>query len=201
MDFPQSFDKMVAAMLKCEQTKGQSVYQHGSSVRMHFYDLLQDNCLNQKIPDWFFQYKEEIISSLYDKEIVELYLQFHDCGKPFCRIEKDDKIHFPNHAQVSREIWLKVDGNPIIANLIGWDMDIHTMSAVDIKKRCSEIWNERDACTLLTAALAELNSNAKLFGGTDTTSFKSKFKQIDRRGKQICKFLFERRNHVSPVGI
>lgn len=73
-------------------------------------------------------------------------------------------------------------------------MVIHTASAQEIDQYL-QIWAPQDACTLLLAALAELHSNAKLFGGSDTTSFKSKFKQIERRGNQICKFLFKE-NHV-----
>lgn len=37
---PTSLDEAVAAMLKCEQTAGQSVYQHGLSVNQHFDDLM-----------------------------------------------------------------------------------------------------------------------------------------------------------------
>ena len=68
---------------------------------------------------------------------------------------------------------------------------IHTATAEEIDKKLEEDWTEQDACTLLLAALAEIHSNAKMFGGIDSTSFKMKWKQLDRRGKQICKKLFQ----------
>ena len=43
--------------------------------------------------------------------------------------------------------------------------------------------------TLLVTALCELHSNASMFGGTESTSFKIKFKQLDKRGKQILKLI------------
>jgi hypothetical protein len=185
----------VIAMLKTEQSQGQSVYQHGFSVQQHFHELI-NNPINWKIPNWFFQYKEEIINSLHDLETINLYLLYHDIGKPVCKtIDEQGKVHFPNHAQVSKKTWLEIGGDPMIANLIGWDMILHTANASEIEQYLL-IWSKQDACTLLLAALAELHSNAKMFGGFDTPSFKIKFKQIERRGNQICKFLFKE-NHVS----
>jgi hypothetical protein len=45
------------------------------------------------------------------------------------------------------------------------------------------------AVTLLLAGLAEIHANAEMFNGFDSPSFKIKYKQIDRRGRAICKFL------------
>jgi hypothetical protein len=68
-------------------------------------------------------------------------------------------------------------------------MAIHTANADEIAKLCVE-WDVEDAMTLLVAALAEIHSNARLFGGIDSVSFKSKWKNWDRRGKQIIKTFF-----------
>jgi hypothetical protein len=54
----------------------------------------------------------------------------------------------------------------------------------------NEEWSAKDAITLLIAALAEVHSNASLFGGIESTSFKIKWKTIDKRGRQICKRYF-----------
>ena len=43
--------------------------------------------------------------------------------------------------------------------------------------------------SLLLAGLAEIHSNAEMFGGLDSVSFKIKWKQINKRGKAICKLL------------
>jgi hypothetical protein len=38
---------------------------------------------------------------------------------------------------------------------------------------------------LLLTGLCELHSNAQMFGGIDSTSFKIKFKQLERLGKKV----------------
>jgi len=179
-------------MLTCEQTKGQSVFQHGQSVREHFLDLIEDRLDVFRIPEWFTKYKEKITSNFYSKDVVEQYLVFHDCGKPNCKtIDNEGKTHFPNHAEVSKETYLKYDGNVTVANLIGWDMVVHTATSEEIKRYLENVWTKQDALTLLVAALAEVHSNAKLFDGIESVSFKSKWKKIDKRGNQICKHFFE----------
>ena len=190
-----NFKDLIVSMIKCEQTAGQSVYQHGLSVYNYFEDLmysLDNDLLNDwKIPEFLQIYKNEILSNLYSKEIINRYTLFHDCGKPYCRIIDDEgKVHFPNHAEVSKQKFLEADGEPIVANLIGWDMCIHTESSIEIQKRLENDWTIKDACVLLLISLCELHSNARLFNGTESTSFKIKFKQIEKRGKQICKFYF-----------
>jgi hypothetical protein len=50
----------------------------------------------------------------------------------------------------------------------------------------------KDLSSLLITSLAEIHANAELFGGVDSVSFKSKYKQIDRRGNKFCKKNFEK---------
>lgn len=193
-----TFEEIAQAMLKCEQTQGQSVYQHGVSVK-HYFDTLTHTLdisaplPNWKIPSWLETYKDKILCNLHDREIISMYLLFHDSGKPFCReVDAGGKVHFPNHAQVSKTVFLDAGGNAVAANLIGWDMVLHSESSEEIQKRCEMEWTVQDACTLLLAALSEIHSNVKLFGNNvDSTSFKIKWKQIDRRGKQICNHYFK----------
>lgn len=196
---PIYFDDMVADMLKCEQTQGQSVYQHGQSVSVHFFDLIhalkyddEEVLIKWRIPKWLLEYKDCILDTLHDSGKIELYTLYHDCGKPYCRHvdKKTGSFHFPNHAEVSRYVWACVGGNEVVGNLIADDMVIHTANAEEIDRKLNEDWDEQDAITLLIAALSELHSNAKMFGGVESTSFKSKWKKVDRRGKQICKKLF-----------
>jgi hypothetical protein len=70
------------------------------------------------------------------------------------------------------------------------DMMIHTMKSGDN----DEFIKHPEAITLLLAGLAEVHSNAKMFGGTDSTSFKIKWNQINKRGKAICQKLFRGSN-------
>jgi len=197
MNYPNTFDEMVQAMLRCEQTQGQSVYQHGLSVWEHVRELLDymrdgSSLTRQwKLPSWLEDYKSDIVAVIGKTQDVQLYCMYHDCGKPYCRtVDEAGKVHFPNHAAVSREVYLHVGGDERIANLIGWDMVLHTAKAEEIERYMNEEWSMRDAIILVVAALAEIHSNARLFGGIESESFKIKWKQLDRRGKQVCKHYF-----------
>lgn len=191
------------AMDKCEQTKGQSVLEHGQNVLEHYCELENITCA-WRLPDWFSIYNQELKSNCHPDFITYAYLRCHDCGKPACRtVDADGKIHFPNHAEVSKQTFLSCDyprlhlspeEKLIVANLIGWDMVIHTSTAEEIQNYLDNVWDIQDACTLLLAAISELHSNARLFGGTDTNSFKAKLKTLDRRGNQICKHYFKEKS-------
>jgi len=179
-------------MQNCLQTQGQSIYQHGLSVKEHYFDLLfmlkENTALpGWRLPEWFFQYREQILNILLPEDIVKEYLIFHDCGKPYCLlIDEEGGRHFPNHADKSYDIWLKVGGNIQAAKLMKMDMLIHKMKAVDI----DQFIKNPEAITLLLSGLAETHSNAKMFGGIESESFKIKWNQINKRGKVICNKLF-----------
>ena len=189
-----SIQDLAVSMLRCEQTKGQTVYQHGVSVNQHYQELIAAKLLPDgwRIPSFVVNYKDQIFANLHPNEIVSMYLLYHDCGKPFCReVDSEGKVHFPNHAEVSKRMFLEAGGDSVAANLIGWDMVLHTSNAEEIQNYCENVWTVKDACTLLLAALSELHSNAKMFGGIESTSFKCKWKNLERRGKQICKHFFK----------
>ena len=70
---PTNFDDMAADMLKCEQTQGQSVYQHGQSVRNHFFELThalkhddEESLSKWRIPKWLLEYKDYILDNLHE---------------------------------------------------------------------------------------------------------------------------------------
>lgn len=179
-------------MNACEQTKGMTVLQHGESIRDFFLDLkrhvLEGAPLNHpwKLPAWAGE--KALWDHLMDDQITAEYQVFHDCGKPFCKtIDDEGRTHFPNHAAVSKDIWLSIGGHPQAAELIGMDMDIHLLKGDDLAEFCSR----KEAATLLLTGLCEIHSNAQMFGGIESTSFKMKWKHIDRRGKQIAKALTE----------
>ena len=181
-------DELLEAMRNYEQTKGQSVLQHGESVKDYLFDLI--NHLKSetplkydwRLPDWIFENKDLILSSLPDDKTLELYTIYHDCGKPFClTIDGEGRKHFPNHAQTSHDIFKRVFDNRVAADLILHDMDIHTLKADGVKEFAQNPY----ALTLLLTGLAEIHSNCQMFGGPESTSFKIKWKCINQRGKQI----------------
>lgn len=185
-------DRLIQDMQHCPQTDTQSVYQHGVSVKEHTFALIQmlqsGEIQNGWIlPNWFSQYRQQILARLLPLDIIEEYTIYHDCGKPYCLTYDDQgKKHFPNHAEISYQTWLTVGGNELSAKLMQMDMLIHTIKANDL----DEFIQHPEAITLLISGLAEIHSNAKMFGGTDSTSFKIKWNQINKRGKAICQKLF-----------
>ena len=105
----------------------------------------------------------------------------------------DGIAHFPNHADKSHDIYMnKLSGIEQVGKLIAMDMDIHKLKSIDV----DEFAKRKEAASLLLSGLAEIHSNANMFGGLESTSFKIKWKQIDRRGKAICKILKEKGNDI-----
>lgn len=140
------------------------------------------------MPSWAIKYRDKIKESLLDTDILLEYALWHDCGKPFCRtVDSDGKQHFPNHAKASADTWRSTNGSEQIARLIEMDMDIHLLKAEGLQDFCSR----PEAISLLCAGLSEVHSNAQMFGGNESTSFKIKWKHIEKRGNAICKILFD----------
>jgi hypothetical protein len=179
-------------MSECEQTKGQSVLDHGISVKNYLFDLINylrtGNPLQYewKLPDWVLQNKDLILSSLPDDNTLELYTTYHDCSKPFClMVDSDGKRHFPNHAEVSYQYFTQVFNNPVAADLIRRDMDIHLLKSDGVE----EFSKHHYSLTLLLTGLAEIHSNSTIFGGIDSVSFKIKHRSISKRGSQIINLI------------
>lgn len=179
-------------MQQCPQTDSQSVYQHGVSVKEHAFSLIQmlqsGEIKNGWIlPNWFSQYRQQILARLLPLDIIEEYTIYHDCSKPYCiQYDNEGKKHFLNHSELSYQKWIEVGGNEDAAILMKMDMDIHLLKDKNIDEFCQRI----QAITLLIVGLAEIHSNAQMFGGLDSVSFKIKYKQINKRGAAICKKLF-----------
>jgi len=179
-------------MKDCEQTKGQSVLQHGISVKNYTFDLINYLRFNTPLkyewvlPDWLCENKDLILSNLPSDKTLKYYTVLHDCGKPYClEYDEDGRKHFPNHAQISFETFNQVFDDEIAAHLIKHDMDIHLLKADEVEEFCKNPY----ALTLLLVGLSEIYSNANMFGGLDSTSFKIKWKKINQRGKKIIELL------------
>lgn len=188
-----SLKELETAMKNCEQMKGLSVYDHGVMVMRYFTDLLEHIEHEQslkyqwKLPEWI---HDEVIwnNLLQINDIIE-YQIYHDCGKPFClQIDDQGRKHFPDHANVSANIWKEVMGETVSEKLIRQDMDIHLLKNSGVE----EFASRPEAITLLLTGLAEVHANAEMFGGIDSTSFKIKWKQINKRGKAIINSIKKR---------
>jgi hypothetical protein len=182
-------------MRACEQTAGQTILEHGLSVWSYLDELLRflnGEPLDEtrwRVPKWLLEHRELLKSWTLPRELLREYAIYHDCGKPRCKeTDAEGRVHFPDHAEVSYRTWLEIGGSPDVAFLIRNDMKMHTMNS----EECASFLRETDprfSASLLLSALAEVHSNASLFGGIDSTSFKIKSKRIDQRGKQVCAYL------------
>ena len=180
-------------MQACEQTPGQSILDHGLSVWEQYQKLINGDTSEMRLPQWWLAYKDQILSTLHPRSIIQQYTTFHDCGKPFClEIDSEGKKHFPNHAEISKGTYEEHFGregdHAIIADLISLDMICHTETADQIIGRNL---SDKTVCTLLLAALAEIHANAQMFGGIESTSFKIKWKKLQKLGNRLCKYIFE----------
>lgn len=184
-----TFKDVIIDMINTPQTNTQNVLEHGISVNKYFNDLIGERKLHWRLPDWFISNENFILNNLHEYSIIQEYQIFHDMGKPYClEIDSEGRRHFPNHAQVSYETHKKYLNNPIVSDLILKDMVFHTIKADEVE----EFINSNDiktVLTLLVTALCELHSNAAMFGGIESDSFKMKFKQLDRRGKQVLSLI------------
>lgn len=187
-NFQKNLTSLEATMMACEQTPGMSVLQHGELVSEFYLDLINHLTHGKqlhkewRLPEWISDGR--ILERQLPLDVVTTYARYHDCGKPNVRtVDAEGKVHFPGHAAASEEVWRNIGGDAQIGRLIGMDMDIHTIKDVDVE----EFANRPEAATLLLVGLSEIHANASMFGGIESTSFKMKWKQIDKRGKAILK--------------
>lgn len=161
---------------------------HGLSVWKFTQKLLNSDTTDMHLPQWYANHEKEILNNLHDVETIRLYNTYHDCGKHICKtIDTEGKAHYPNHAEASKQAWLAHGGNTVIGNLIGLDMIMHTENKEEIKARNLPI---KDLMTLWLTAIAEIHANAQMFGGIESTSFKIKFKKLDKIGKWLMECFF-----------
>lgn len=179
-------------MRSCYQFQDQNIYQHGLSVKQYLFDLLyhlrdgKSLKYSWKLPPWIYEHKERLFKNLPSDKILKHYTIWHDCGKFKCRIlDENGKQHFPNHAEMSYQVWKDCGGSEEIGKLILKDMDIHKLKCEDI----TEFVKQKEAGALLLSGFAEIHSNAQMFGGLDSTGFKIKWKHLNSRGKIICQIL------------
>lgn len=176
-------------MLSCEQTEGCTIMQHGLSVWDNTKKLASGQHEGFKLPKWFTDNHSFIANSMHHPNTTKDYNVYHDCGKPRClTTDADGRRHFPDHARASQDAWEGVGGCPTVGRLIGMDMILHTETA---EGAASMITDPTDAATLVVTAFAELHANAAMFGGTDSVSFKIKYKKVERNSRAVLRRLLE----------
>lgn len=175
-------------MKKTMQTENQNIIQHGISVWKYTKKILSHDFYGMVLPKFFEENAHWFTNQCLDFNTIQAYTLWHDCGKALCEtIDEDGKRHFPNHAETSEKIFNETfPGNEIIAKLIGLDMIFHTESFDKIQERKLDV---KTLCTLYITALAEINSNAVMFGGFDSDSFKIKLKRLEKSGKKLLTIL------------
>lgn len=162
---------------------------HGQSVYAWTSRLLSGDLNGFVLPEWLPPNLPWIIGRCHDIDVIRDYNVYHDCGKPYCAIQDSLGRHFPDHASVSKKVWLESGGDPVVGRLIGLDMLLHISTVSEV---VMEDLGIKDACTLIITAFAEVHSNASMFGGFESTSFKIKHKKLCRNAKALlAKFLPE----------
>lgn len=78
---------------------------------------------------------------------------------------------------------MEIDGDEIIGSLIAGDMRAHLADPIDGDAFCASPY----AATWILTAFAELHSNAQMFGGIESTSFKIKWKKLNKFCRRILK--------------
>lgn len=187
---PRNRADLILAMRSCNQTTGMTVHEHGMMVSDYYQDLISNLrtgaplTYEWRLPEWI--HDPALLEDLPSDSVMQDYHVFHDCGKPFCRtVDEDGVQHFPDHATVSKEAWLASGGSKEVGELIGMDMDIHLLKGDEV-----EAFARRpQARALLLTALSEVHANASMFGGIGSTSFKIKWKHVDKRGRAILKMI------------
>lgn len=186
----QNFLQIQDAMKTCNQTEGQTVMEHGVAVSLQYHNLRLARIFNYKLhehPDWLFHPK--LNGKFLPPSTMRPYLVYHDCGKPFCEtIDEEGKRHFPNHAEISYDIWTTFKKPTTENQLIGWlirnDMFFHITKPSD-EEAIKEMAKHRYAGTLLITAYCEIQANAKMFGGKESTSYKIKTKRLNKLAHKL----------------
>lgn len=182
-------------MINCIQSGKQNILEHGLSVCDYLFDLI--NQLNDtyyvpkytwKLPNWLTQnLYQKYKHMVFDDKTLKLYTIYHDCGKPFCQTIDDKGRHFYNHVVYSHQYFKQVFDNEVSSTLILHDMDIHIFKPSQIKDFFTS--NYENAFVLLLTGIAEIHSNSNMFGGLESTSFKIKWKHLDKMGIKLIELL------------
>lgn len=190
--------RLTAEMRGTDQTQGLSVLAHGVAVRNRACELLEI-CRGERepvpgrwrLPDWIEAHGRQLADLVVPARVLDRYTIMHDCGKPAVRqVGEEGRVHFPDHARVSAEIFAEVypgpGSNALAAELVADDMEIHLLRGEGV-----EAFAEKPTwATHLLVGLAEVHANAEMFGGIESQGFKAKWRTLERRGRALCRLAF-----------
>lgn len=180
------------------QFKTQTIFEHGMSVNRYYHDLLY-NLNNRKdslpIPELLYLEWDKIKPLVYSNGIMNVYQIYHDCGKPYCEVlDSEGRKHFPGHSEKSYQVfkdafnYIPNEMLETVSNLIRYDMVFHEKPLNEIENFISKN-DKRFLVSLYLTNLAELYSNAQMFGGYDSTSFKIKYKKLEKIFKKLYNYI------------
>lgn len=192
-DRSQRLDALISAMRATPHGASSDSLEHGQSTWQHYSELCGAISSGDPFPDswpsWLATHGQDLLALQEPESTMMTYLTFHDCGKAWALTrDVDGRVHYPDHAERSAEIWSRAGGSQRECELMRNDMALHTISADE----AASFAHNPLAPSLLLAAFAELQSNAtSIFGGRDSTSYKIKIKALNRRANAICRCLFQ----------
>lgn len=160
-----------------------NVLEHGLMVKKHFDNFFTMNELPKSLS---IEFAEKLFSNITtSKEEISFYQTYHDLGKPFClHIDEEGKRHFPNHAQISRQIYeriVDINHSEEVAWFIEHDMDLHKIKMEEWEEYVQNKTPNQLSVLFLTY-IAEINANREMFG---ETSFKIKLKKAEQLTKRL----------------
>lgn len=178
MEIYKTIEELHTSMHSCMQTEGMSIWQHGVDVHekyLHIIDILSDKSENDyNLPIELFDiYKNYPV---IDIEIMKHYHVYHDCAKGMClEIDENGRRHYPEHCYWSMKQYSYLFPDRGIEQfMVFHDMDFHTMKTAELYP----LSMSHCAFSLYLTSWAELTSNAIMFGGLTSDSYKIKRKKL-----------------------
>lgn len=177
IQYYKSLPEVLTAMKNCYQFENVNIYDHGMMVAKEYSNILTSlelGIISEVLPEQLIDLYQKY--NLLDFGIMLNYHILHDLSKPLVRvIDAEGRQHFPNHAEASYEQFkLIYPYNIDEAFMIKHDMDFHTLKPSELK----ELSESKYGFSLYLTSWAELISNAQMFSGFDSVSFKIKRKKL-----------------------
>ena len=149
-------------MGQCEQTPGQSVLDHGESVNSYLFDLVGHLRTGQPL-----KFEWKLPDWIYEHK--NMFLE---------SLPDDETLSlYTRYHDIGKPFCLEIDENG----------RRHFPNHAEVSYKVFTQFFENNVAAELIRSDMDIHSNAQMFGGMSSTSFKIKWKAITQRGKQITK--------------